>query len=243
MKTTSVKKALAASALLAITAASSMAGILTYLQPFTLSSTPLSFTGVDAISHDFNKFNIPGATLLSVDFVVDASISSTVGFTGTESLKTTYTVSSGADIQLFDSTGTIVLTETAPKTSVDHKVNAGVHSYSISASGSGDATYNASGVQTAYVGNGFPDATIDISKYIGAGTFSVKLDGQIWGGVVGGAFTDSSNTGSASGQVQVVYTYEVPDITPTPEPGQIAASCLVLLGMGGFAARRRLARK
>lgn len=227
-----LKKALVASALVALTAATSMAAIVTDAHSLTYDC------GTAGTNFAFAKFNTNLGTLTGVKLT--ASGYDTGSFTIQNNLGTPSLVTQPKDNFVTlnyvteGSSGYLAINKKLTTTTAIP-----VEGYSIGGNQSLSFTLSASGNSfSAY------SDTMDSSRwfnYVGAGNtnFVVSNDPQV---TTSGGFYTANTTGVlAHTTLTLTYTYD--NSTAVPEPGQVAASALVLLGAGGLFLRRRMARQ
>jgi len=83
---------------------------------------------------------------------------------------------------------------------------------------------------------------IDTPEYLGSSTFNYAVDNTVSYTLTqaGGGSSISTIDNNTYGHDIITVTY---DFTSVPEASQVAASSLALIGIGGFAARRRFSKK
>jgi len=242
MKTTTVKKALATSALLALTASFAMANVIT--------ATPVGGNSLDITADDlahatpfyFTKFDTSLGTLVSAEVSVTGYNHGT--FSITNNSTHVQTLSQGQnELYFYDSTDTLIGRSTTNMTT-DPALGSSQARISVGATKS----FTLDGASNPYVPMSFSTDNADFALnyfYGGAGNVEFKMHHEqqfdTTPSFSGSQVTADWTPVDSHSTVTVTYTYD--PFVAVPEPGQIAASCLVLLGMGGFAARRRLARK
>lgn len=191
----------------------------------------------------FNQFNTALGTLTGVtlDWTVNSSISSaqiTNMNTGTVTVsRITYTNTVEAYIPSVGTDGTLVV-ETAgsksPSIPGGPKTLTNGQSYT-----SGSITFNGYTQSDTYTSG---DA--DFNSFKGTGTVPLYLTNTFGATPTasGSGSTTSwltSITGSTTGNLQVTYTYTAAPIAPVPEPPSILLGFGGILGMAGFAFKRR----
>ena len=191
----------------------------------------------------FNQFNTALGTLTGVtlDWTVNSRISSaqiTNMNTGTVTVsRITYTNTVEAYVPSVGTDGTLVV-ETAgtksPAISGGPKTLTNGQSYT-----SGSITFNGY-TQT----DNYTSADTDFNSFKGTGTVPLYLANTFGATPTasGSGSTTSwltSITGSTTGNLQVTYIYSAAPIAPVPEPPSILLGFGGILGMAGFAFKRR----
>lgn len=196
-------------------------------------------------SFTFNQFNSALGTLTAVDFLINSSTPTgsalVTNNSPTNSVTVRYIVS---DLDFFNDSnlgflgydGTPLNLNTTPTAKQPT-------TFAISALGSQNFTVNASQSLIGGAAQTFSISPTDFSAYLGSGSVSFFGVASINLTTIGATFSVDSSLYSALTSTTLRYTYTPapPGPSPVPEPGQVAASLLLLGGIGGyvFIKRRR----
>jgi hypothetical protein len=193
----------------------------------------------------FNQFNSALGTLTAVDFLINSSTPTgsalVTNNSPTNSVTVRYIVS---DLDFFNDSnlgflgydGTPLNLNTTPTAKQPT-------TFAISALGSQSFTVNASQSLIGGAAQTFSISPTDFSAYLGGGSVSFFGVASINLTTIGSTFSVDSTLYSALTSTTLRYTYTPASPSPVPEPGQVAASLLLLGGIGGyiFIKRRRAA--
>ncbi len=183
----------------------------------------------------FNEFNSPGNTLTGItltvggvdtgSFTITNTAKTTVITLATDYLTFTYGSETIADVSM--NSINLVTTPTSPNTGAI--IASGTHSYTLKGTGNDLGTYT----------DNFSDSG-RFASYVGLGTIYFTASNSPGIGLKGGDYAAHMSTTLANTTMTLTYLYE---LTPVPEAGQVAASALLLLGVGGVCVHRRKAAK
>ncbi len=198
----------------------------------TLTQTkmvPLQTTGfTDTSSLTFDRFNIAGQQLDTIEFQFSGRIEGGVRLENQSSSARTITTFIGANLTL-RRPDNVVLLNLSPRANTSDSLGAydGVMDFMGS---SGVIRNNLVGNQSGTTTIDRPSA--DLAQFMGPGTFSLLLRSDSDSGDSGGGALTVIFNAMASAEVTVIYTYSTlispPPLSAVPEPSSFA-----LLGVGG----------
>lgn len=191
----------------------------------------------------FNQFNTSLGTLSAVDFLINSSTPSGSAVVTNNSLTSNVTVKLIKSALTFDPDGALGFSGySGSDVNLDTTPTAKTPTWKV-INASGSQVFAINGSQSLIGGSAqtFSIASSDFSAYLGTSTLSLKASSSINLSTSGAAFTVDSSLYSALTSTTLRYTYTAASPSPVPEPGQVAASLLLLGGIGGyvFIKRRR----
>jgi hypothetical protein len=205
--------------------------------PTTVTQNSTQNVTTNDTSFTFNQFNPSLGTLSAVDLILNSSVS-------------------GGSVGATNQTGTdMTITDFDTRFRLNANSTLGIAAYntayvSINTSPDWNVTTipaNSSSTFSILGGQSLlsspvtrPISNSSLSQYIGLGTitFAAKIQNVI--SATAATFGVDSTNNFAATSMSLRYTY-TPSVNPVPEPGQVAASLLLLGGIGGyvFIKRRR----
>jgi hypothetical protein len=196
----------------------------------TVPSTDLSFTS-SALS--FQQFDPTLGTLTSIEFTVSGNAATTTTAENLDSVTEPYILSVGAKLKLETAaTGGVVLNENVSVSGTSLDI-ASEDTQVIHLSGSANSTSSYDGATGAFVsGSGTLASSINLSDFIGTGTYSLFTLGSIYSSNQIDGANNTTNVGSAGATVTVTYNY-----TTIPEPTTWA---MLMGGIGMVTVGRRM---
>jgi hypothetical protein len=196
-------------------------------------------------SFTFNQFNSALGTLTAVDLLINSSTPTGSALVTNNSLNNTVTIRYiKTDLDIFNDSslgfagydGGVIDLNTTP--TAKHPTT-----FIISALGSQNFTANAGQSLIGGAPQTFSISSSNFSAYQGSGSVSFFGVSSINLTTIGSTYAVDSSLYSALTSTTLRYTYTPASPSPVPEPGQVAASLLLLGGIGGyiFIKRRRAA--
>ena len=189
-------------------------------------------------SFTFSQFNPTLGTLSAVDLIINSSVpGGSITVTNLDSnpmsvdaIEARFRLSSNATLGLTAYNSVYVALNTSPSSS---PFNLG---------GSSSQSFSVSGGQTLIGGSAVTRSISNsaLAQYLGTGTVSFATSVQAQVDTLGSDFSVNSNSFNSNTSMTLRYTYTAAP-SGVPERGQVAASVLLLTGIGGyvFIKRRR----
>ncbi len=210
--------------LLAISASTAVAATESYTDSQTIDTSGVSFT--------FNQFNPALGSLSAVDVIINSSVpGGSFFFTKTGAGSSTFT-SFNAGIQVYSDNFTVFDNATTRSLSATPVAGNGTF---LSASPLNNRTFNVSGSQSLIAATPTTESISsgNWSDFTGLGTITLYGLFNASATATGSNVTANYTNLSAATSLTVQYTYTVAP-APVPEPGQVAASLLLLGGIGAY---------
>lgn len=183
----------------------------------------------------FNQFDSSLGTLSAIDFLINSSTPTGTALVTNNSPTNTVTVKLIKSSLTFDPDSTLGFSGySGNDVNLDTTPTAKTPTWKvISATGSQVFTINGSQSLLGGSAQTFSIASSNFSAYLGSGTISFAAASSINLTTTGAAYTVDSSLYSALTSTTLRYTFTAASPSPVPEPSQVAASLLLITGIGG----------
>jgi hypothetical protein len=184
----------------------------------------------------FDQFDTNSGTLSAIDFLINSSTPDGSATVTNNSASANLTVKLIKSDLTFDPDGTLGFSGyTGSIVNLDTSPTAKTPTWKV-INGSGSQVFTINGSQSLIGGSAqtYSIAVSDFSGYLGTGTISFAALSSINLTAAGASYTVDSSLYSALTSTTLRYTYTPASPSPVPEPGQVAASMVLLGGIGGY---------